>query len=303
MRIAVVGVGGIGGYYGGKLALEYGKSDQHEIIFIARGEHLKAIQENGLHLKAREGNYIIRPQIITDDPTKAGVFDLVFFCTKSYSLEIAAQQFNACIQKNTVVISLLNGVNNHERLRVILPQANILNGCVHIISVIEKPGFIHEKEGPSILSFGTDDETAGRYQYILDILLQAKINAVLTDQISKVVWGKYMLICPLASLASAYSKTYGEIIEEGELRQKLKKMMKEVIAVAHAHKIILPDDAVEGAIKLIGSVGYDNKTSMQLDRERGRQSETDIIPGFLCKAGQESGIPTPLHDEVYAQLK
>lgn len=303
MRIAVVGVGGIGGYYGGKLALEYEKSDQHEIVFIARGEHLKAIQENGLHLKTRERDYVIRPQIVTDGPTKAGVFDLVFFCTKSYSLERAAQQFSSCIHKNTVVISLLNGVNNHERLRVILPQANILNGCVHIISVIERPGFIHEKEGPSILSFGTDDETAGRYQYILDILLQAKINAVLTDQISKVVWGKYMLICPLASLASAYGKTYGEITGDGELRQRLRRMMEEVIAVAHAHKIILPDDAVEGAIRLISSVAYDNKTSMQLDRERGRQSETDIIPGFLCKAGKESGVPTPLHDEVYAQLK
>ena len=112
-----------------------------------------------------------------------------------------------------------------------------------------------------------------------------------------------MLICPLASLASAYGKTYGDIIGAEDLRQKLKKMMEEVIAVARARNIILPEDVVEGAIKLIGSVAYHNKTSMQLDRERGRQSETDIIPGFLCKAGKESGVPTPLHDKVYAQLK
>ena len=162
MRIAVIGIGGVGGYYGGKLALTYGKSAEHEIIFIARGKHLEAIQKNGLHLKARDGNYVVRPHMATDDPVEAGVFDLVFFCTKSYSLESAAQQFSSCINKNTIVIPLLNGVNNHKRLREVLPEAAVLNACVHIISVIEKPGFIHEKAGPSILTFGTDDGRAGK---------------------------------------------------------------------------------------------------------------------------------------------
>jgi 2-dehydropantoate 2-reductase len=303
MRIAFVGVGGVGGYFGGKLAREYENSDQHEIVFIARGEHLKAIQKNGLQLFTREGDYIVRPKIATDNPTVAGVFDLVFFCTKSYSLESAAQKFSACINKNTVVIPLLNGVNNADRLCAALPQTNVLNACAYIISFIESPGFVHQTEGPCLLTFGTDDETAQKYQYILDILLQAKIQATLTSKISEVLWAKYMLICPLGSLTALTGKTYGEIMGDMKLRQKLKSMMKEVTAVAQARKVILPEDSVDKAMELIGRVAYDNKTSMQLDREKGRQTEIDLIPAYICRMGRELGIPTPLHNEIYAQLK
>jgi 2-dehydropantoate 2-reductase len=303
MRIALVGVGGVGGYFGGKLAREYENSDQHEIVFIARGEHLKAIQKNGLQLFTREGDYIVRPQIVTDNPAEAGVFDLVFFCTKSYSLESSAQKFSACINKNTVVIPLLNGVNNADRLCAALSQTNVLNACVYIISFIETPGSVRQTEGPCLLTFGTDDETAKKYQYILDILLQAKIRATLTSKISEVLWAKYMLICPLGSLTSLTCKTYGEIMGDMKLRQKLKNMMKEVIAVARARKVILAEDSVDKAMELIGRVAYDNKTSMQLDREKGRQTEIDLIPAYICRMGRELGIPTPLHNEIYAQLK
>ena len=121
MRIAIIGVGGVGGYFGGKLAREFENSIEHEIIFIVRGEHLKAIQKNGLKLYTKEGDYIVRPKIATDSPIEAGVFDLAFFCTKSYSLESSAREFSNCIRENTIVISLLNGVNSAERLRTILP--------------------------------------------------------------------------------------------------------------------------------------------------------------------------------------
>jgi 2-dehydropantoate 2-reductase len=303
MRIATVGIGGIGGYYGGKLACEYEKSEKHEVIFIARGEHLKAIQKNGLHLMTNEGEYVARPQIATDNPAEAGVFDLVFFCTKSYALESSAQKISACINKNTVVIPLLNGVNSAERLRAVLPQANVLSGIVYIISCIESPGFVHQKEGPGDLIFGTNNESISKYQYILDVLIQAKIKATLTNKISEVLWAKYMLICPLGSLTSLTGKTYGEIIEDADLRQKLTGMMEEVMSVARARNILLPEECVDNAIQLIGSVAYDNKTSMQMDREKGRQTEIDLMPAYICRMGRKLGIPTPLHDEVYDQLK
>ena len=104
MRIAIVGIGGVGGYFGGKLAREYAGSEKHEIIFVARGEHLKAIQQNGLQLFTREGNSVVWPNIATDNPAVAGIFDLVFFCVKSYSLESSASSLKANISKDTVVI-------------------------------------------------------------------------------------------------------------------------------------------------------------------------------------------------------
>ncbi|MDI6743099.1 MAG: 2-dehydropantoate 2-reductase [Smithella sp.] len=304
MRIGIIGIGGVGGYFGGKLAREYANSDEHEIVFIARGEHLKAIRQNGLQLFTAEGDYTAHPGMATDNPTKAGIFDLVFFCTKSYALENAAQAFSACIRKNTVVIPLLNGVNSARRLGTILPHADIIGGSVYIISHIENPGVIRQEGGSCKLTFGTDDsESAKKYSPILDILLQAKINAVLTDKISEVLWTKFLLMCPLGSLTSATGKTYGGIWEDSFLRKKARDMMLEVVAVAKTQNVILSEEAVDKAMEMIGSFGYHSKTSMQLDFEKGRQTEIDALTAYICKAGRESGVPTPLHDEIYAKLK
>ncbi|MCE5210600.1 MAG: 2-dehydropantoate 2-reductase [Deltaproteobacteria bacterium] len=304
MRIGIIGIGGVGGYFGGKLAREFEKSSEHEIIFIARGEHLKAIQKNGLHLFAKEGDGIAWPNIATDNPAVAGLFDLVFFCTKSYSLENSAREFAACIRKNAVAIPLLNGVNSAQRLRKVLPEANVLGGSVYIISHIEKPGIVNQEGGACKLTFGTDNsESAKKYSYILDILSKAKINAVLTDKISEVLWTKFLLMCPIGSLTAATGKTYGAIWADPLLRKKARDMMLEVVAVAHAHHVILPQTEVDKAMEMVAGFGYNSKTSMQLDREKGKQTEIDALTAYLCEAGKESGIPTPLHDEVYAQLK
>lgn len=304
MRIGIIGIGGVGGYFGGKLAREYENSKEHQIIFIARGEHLKAIQKKGLQLLTREGDYLVRPEIATDKPEDAGIFDLVFFCTKSYSLESSAKIFSACISKNTVAMPLLNGVNSAERLRKILPQADIISGSVYVISHIEQPGVVRQEGGSCKLIFGTDDAASSKkYVFILDVLLQAKINAVLTDKMSEVLWTKYLLMCPIGSLTAATGKTYGGIWEDPGLRKKAKDMMLEVVAVAKAHHVNLTEEAVEKAMELVGSFGYNSKTSMQLDREKGRQTEIDALTAYLCKAGKESGVPTPLHDEFFEKLK
>ncbi len=303
MRIAIVGIGGVGGYFGGKLARAYAGTGRHEIIFIARGEHLKAIQQNGLQLNTREGDYVAWPNIATDDPDIAGPFDLVFFCVKSYSLESSALFFKSNISENTVVIPLLNGVDSVERLRTVLPHANIVAGSVYIITHIEKPGVIHQEDGACKLTFGTDTpESAQKYSYILDLLLQAKMNATLTDKISEALWAKYLLMCPLASLTSATGKTYGAILGDSALKKKAREMMAEVFAVAKARHIYLPENAVDQTMEMVARFGHNSKTSMQLDREKGNQTEIDTLTAFLCRAGHESGVPTPLHDEVYKQL-
>lgn len=303
MRIGMIGIGGVGGYFGGKLAREYEKSNEYEIIFIARGKHLKAIQKNGLQLLTREGDFVVRPKIITNNPAEAGMFDLVFFCTKSYSLENSAEAFSSCIGGHTVVIPLLNGVNSAQRLRRVLPQAIVLGGSVYIISHIEGPGIIKQEGGACKLTFGTDHTSADDYRYILDILLQAKINAVLTEDISGVLWTKFLLMCPLGSLTSATGKTYGEIWENPELRQKARAMMMEVVAVAAAHHVVIQEHEVDKAMAMIAGFGYHSRTSMQLDFEKGRQTEMDALTAYLCGAGRDYGVPTPLHDGVYAQLK
>ena len=303
MKIGIVGIGGVGGYFGGKLAREYGQSGQHEIIFIARSEHLSVIKKNGLKLFTKEGDYVARPTLATDNPAEAGVFDLVFFCVKSYHLESSAKQVSSNINKDTVVIPLLNGVDIADRLHSILPAANIVHGCVYISSFIEKPGVVRQTGGICKLVFGTDNQSAKQYKYILDILLQAKINAELTDKISTALWTKYLLICPLAGLTAATGKTFGGIIEDAKLKNMLLEMIKEVKAIADARKIELPEDIVDKTLESIGRFAYDTKTSMQVDRERGKDTEIDIFTKYIIKSGKELAIPTPLHNEIYVQLQ
>jgi 2-dehydropantoate 2-reductase len=303
MKICIVGIGGVGGYFGGKLAREYEKSGQHEIIFIVRGKHLTAIRERGLQLHTREGDYIARPNLATDNPAKAGIFDIIFFCVKSYHLESSALALKANINKITVVIPLLNGVNIAERLLAVLPDADIIKGLVYIASVIEEPGVVRQTDGSCKLIFGTDTSFAKKYKYILDILLQAKMKAELTDKISSAVWTKFILICPLAGLTAATGKTFGGIIKDAKLKNMFWKMVKEVKSIADARKIELPEDIVDKTIKLIEGFSYDTKTSMQVDRELGKKMEVDIFTAYVRQAGQELGIPTPLHDEIYGRLK
>ena len=157
--------------------------------------------------------------------------------------------------------------------------------------------------GAGKLIFGTDDQSAKKYQYILDILLQAKINAKLTDKILRALWTKYLLICPLAGLTTASNKTFGEIMGNAGLRERLRKMIAEVKSIADARKIELPEDIVNKTMENIGRFAYDTKTSMQVDRERGRDTEIDIFTEYIIKSGKELDIPTPLHNEIYSQLK
>jgi 2-dehydropantoate 2-reductase len=304
LRIGIIGIGGVGGYFGGKLALEYVNSREHEIIFIARGEHLKAIKKNGLRLITKEGDFIARPKLATGSSVEAGIFDLVFFCTKSYSLEDSAREFASCIGKNTVVIPLLNGVNSAQRLQAVLPHADVIGGSVYIISHIEGPGIVKQEGGSCKLTFGTDDKAAAqKYSGILDILLQAKIKAVLTDKISEVLWTKYLLMCPIGSLTAATGNTYGSVMADSELKKKARDMMLEVVAVARAQNVLLAEDAVDKAMEMVAGFDYHSKTSMQIDREKGRRMEIDALTAYLCKAGKEAGVSTPLHDEIYFQLK
>ena len=299
MRIAIVGLGGVGGYFGGKLARAYAGGEKHEMIFIARGDHLKAIQKRGMKLLTTEADYTVWPNIATDRPSVAGTFDLLFLCTKSYSLESSARAVQKNISRDTIIIPLQNGIESAARLSKVLPAGDIVSGCVYIISHIEKPGVIRQEGGACRLIFGTDDDrSAKKYSHILEILLEAKINAVLSGNISEVLWNKYLLMCPLASLTAATGKTYGEIIENPELSALARELMQEVVALARAKKIHLAPNAVDKTMEMVASFGYESKTSMQRDRENGRQTEIDALTSYLCRAGREEGVPTPVHDEM-----
>ena len=302
MKIAVLGIGGVGGYYGAKLTSSYASSEEHKISFIARGEHLKAIQEKGLTLITPTESFTATPSVATGNPEELGPLDLVLVCVKGYGLEDAVRLIISNIHADSVIIPLLNGVNNAERIRKVLKRGIIMNGCVYISSHIERPGVVEQTGGSCKLLFGPENGLSGVYRNIENLMENAGINAVLSENITIDVWTKYVFIGPLAGLSSVLQLPLGAIMENDKDHTMLEGMMKEVASIAAAQGIHLPENIVSSSLAMTNNFPYDTKTSMQLDREMGNPMEVDTFIGYIVKMGKSLGVETPLHEKTLSIL-
>jgi len=302
MRIAVMGIGGVGGYFGGKLARHYAADPDVEIVFIARGEHLRQIQQHGLQQITEEGNFTAVPRLATDQPQTCGHFDLVLFCVKGYSLEGSAAQIKNNIDGTSTAITLLNGVDNVRPLKTVLPEARVLNGCVYIGAHIVRPGVVRQAGGTCQLLFGPEDGNLAGLSEIETVLKNADINASLTADIRTVVWEKYLFISPLTSATAYLGEPIGVFVDKSDKRDFLEGLMREVAAVGIAQGVAISEAMIQSALGKNTLFPYETKTSLQMDYESGRKIEIDIFTGYIVRKGQELEIPTPLHDRVYAKL-
>ena len=304
MRIGIIGIGGVGGYYGGRLALKYTGRSEHEVIFFARGAHLAAIRKDGLKLVTVDAEYVVRPTQATDNPGEMGRLDLALFCTKSYGLEDAARAVSRNLDYDSVVLPLLNGVDITDRLRAVLPQATVLYGGVFISCAIQGPGLVKQAGGTGQLFFGPDNPAdVEKYRPIEALLQGAGIKAELSADALLPLWTKYIFIGPMAGVTSMTGKPFGEVLAGAAERTMVEGMMKEVEAVARRKGVHFPPDIVQASLGKAAAFAPTTKTSMQLDYERGNPTELDIFIAYMVKAGKELGIPVPLHEKVYAELK
>ena len=303
MKIGIIGIGGVGGYYGGKLAMKYAGRSGHEVIFFARGPHLAAIRKDGLRLVTVDGECTVRPAQATDNPAEMGPLDLALFCTKSYGLEEAARAIAGNLGADSVVLPLLNGVDITDRLRAVLPRPAVLYGGVFISSAIQVPGIVKQVAGTGQLFFGpVDPADVEKYRPIETLLKDAGIKAELSADALLPLWTKYIFIGPLAGVTSLTGKPFGEVLAGVEERAMVEGMMKEVEAVARRKGVRFPPDIVQASLGKAAAFAPATKTSMQLDYERGNPTELDIFIAYMVKAGKELGIPVPLHRKVYAEL-
>jgi 2-dehydropantoate 2-reductase len=302
LRIAVVGMGGVGGYFGGKLALHAATEVGTDVIFIARGKHLEGIQKHGLQLITQEGTFIARPTVATDTPENHGIMDLVLFCVKGYDLESSADLLRSNVSEATTVMTLLNGVDNAERLSRLLPKARVLNGCVYISAHIVKPGTVEQTGGPCLLLFGPNDGRVSEFEPIENLLRRAKIKAELKKDIRTVVWEKYVFVCPLASATSYLGRTFGEIMDDPSSRELLTGLIEEVVLLGGAMGVRFAGGIVQELLDKTSLFPLDTKSSMQLDFEKGKRTEIDVFTGYVVEKGEALGIETPIHQRVYKGL-
>lgn len=302
-RIAVVGLGGVGGYYGGKLAQRFAHTSTHEVIFIARGEHATQISTHGLRLQLASGTETIHPDVVTDASEQLGPLDLVLFCTKSYGLAAAADKVADSIHAGTVVLPLLNGVEGIEYLFKRFPEAKVLWGCVYIISSIVAPGAVQVQGKYNRLVWGNPNLPVQVLQQVHALLQQASINQEQYAQVEEKVWEKFSFISPVASLTSLTGKGMGEVYTTPDLLQHLQGLMEELITVAAAKGVQLPENLVQQNLEVLQKLPPNATSSMQRDFAEQRLTELENLTGYIVRQAAELGVEAPMYKQVYQKLQ
>lgn len=299
MRIAILGSGGVGGYYGALLA----RSGQ-DVTFIARGEHLVAMQKHGLRIESVHGDFEIRPVQATDDAAQVGPTDLVLVTVKSYDLEAAAEAARHLLGPETVVLPLLNGLDAAERLAAVLGSEPVLPGLTHISSSIVAPGLIQQVSTVRRITLGErDGSITPRAERIRALLAASGAEAVLTTAVEVALWEKFVFIASISGVCCLARQPTGSILNTPESRQLYLDALREVAALGRARGVALPADIVERTLRLTESFAPQTKPSLLVDLEAGRRLELEAMSGTVVRYGQQSNVSTPVHSLIYAALK
>lgn len=298
MKIAIMGSGGTGGYYGALLA----RTGQ-DVYFVARGAHLQAMRERGLQIKSTAGDFHIKPHMATDQPVDIGPVDLVLFCVKTYDTDAAAESAKPLVGPQSSVLSVQNGIDAVERIGRIVGMEHMLAGATWISTAVEAPGVIKHASDFRRLVFGElDGKTTPRAQAIFEALKKTGITVELSPAILKVLWTKFVFISSVSAMGSLTRLPMAAYRGVPETRSVLRGLMREVMAIAAASGVQLDSDADEKALDFIDHAGPNLKASMQLDVESGHRTELDSMIGVIGRKGLQLGIDTPVADFIYASL-
>ncbi len=304
--VCVYGIGGVGGYFGGRIAHEISKGNRTtQVYFIGRGEHLKAVQQHGLNLITDKEEFICFPNIATDNIRHIPTPDLYLLCVKGYDLDNTVASISKNISVDTIVLPLLNGVDIYERIRTNLQKAIVSPACVYVSSSIEKPGTIRQKGAEGHIIFGKDQKHLGyNYEHLIKFFNEMGISSSWYDNSYPAIWEKYIFITAF-SLMTAYSgKTIGAVLADDRLKKMTENIMKEVVLVGKTKNIDFKQDVVEKTIQKSQNFPYETKTSFQRDYEKGNtKNEGDIFGGTLIRLAKEYNISIPTITDVYGELR
>ncbi|MDR1978409.1 MAG: 2-dehydropantoate 2-reductase [Synergistaceae bacterium] len=307
MKIVVVGLGGVGGIVGGRLAAGLSDTSDHEVVFWCRGKVLDAILEEGLNILGNDGKMTVRPALATCDVADVEGADLLIFATKGYHLDLAAQELAPSITPQTTVIPLLNGVSAASILEKRLPKSDVLEGCIYVSAYVEKPGTVRQVGAVQRIFFGkkgiSEADNRIRYGNMEQVLKKSGLNITLTERIDVEVWSKFIFLSPFAGVTTLFRRSISEVLAETESFETVDRMIREIESLARAKNIDLPDNIADITVERARSFAPFTKTSMQLDQEKDRPTEFESLVGYVCKEGKTMGVPTPTYETVYKGLK
>ena len=299
MKIAIFGAGGVGGYFGARLA-EAGA----EVSVITRGAHLAAIRKDGLRVLSPLGDALFRPKA-SDSPEDLGPADIVVFCVKLYDVEAAAARLAPLIGPETAVISLQNGVDAEDRIAAVIGAKHVAGGVAYISVSIESPGVIRHHARFSRFVFAERDNSRSlRLERLLAVCKKAKgMDVDFAPDIDKAIWEKFIMIGSVAATQGLTRLPLGPVMSDAERRWLLRGAMDEIEAVAKARGVRISPDAAAKAFKTAEGMPTDMKSSLLHDLEKGNRIEIEGLSGAVWRLGAATGVPTPIHKTAYAALK
>ena len=299
MKILVMGSGGVGGFYGGRLA-----NTGCDVTFVARGAHLAAMREHGLLIENEaQGNLLINPVTVTGDPVSAGTPDLIIFAVKLWDTEAVARVLKPIVGPHTAVLSLQNGVVKDDILGSVFGEKALMGGVAYVGTHIARPGVIHQVGTLQRLVFGEyDGRKSARSEALLAALLNAGIQAELSNDIRRTLWEKYTFLVGLSGTTASMRTTIGPVRENAQTRAFLYDLMKETVAVGRALGVALPENYADDRSKFADSVPGTMDSSLHHDLKNGNRLEVEWLAGGVVQLGKKAGVPTPCNRAVWDVL-
>jgi len=298
MRIAILGTGGIGGYFGARLAAA-GES----VAFLARGKHLEAIRREGLRVESALGSECIHPAEATDNPDTIGPVDLAIVAVKLYDADAAAQSCKAVMGANTAVVSFQNGVTAVDTLSAAVGRDRVLGGSAQILAVIDRPGVIRHTGTMARLQIGElNGEFTPRMRAVADALRRARVDVEECPDIIATIWAKFSFLAPFSGLTALTRGPIGPIRADQAARGIFRRAVDEVTALARARGVNLAPDVSGKIMVFIDGLPAEMGSSMLHDLREGRRLELPWLSGAVGRLGRESGVATPTHDFIVAAL-
>ena len=298
MRITIFGTGGVGGYFGGRLA-----QAGEDVTFIARGDHLQAIKANGLAVDSPDGNFRIYPARATDDVNEVGETDLVILGVKAWQVPEAARAIKPLVSASTLVLPLQNGVDAVSQLVAELGSGNVIGGLCRIVSFVVEPGHIrHAGFAPSIIIGELDNSRTDRIAEIESAFKRAGLNITIAADIQVALWTKFLFIASFSGVGAVANAPAGVTRSNPKWRAQILSAMEEIYTLAHARGIKLPSDSVDTVMAAIDGLPEDATSSMQRDIVAGKPSELESQNGAVVRMAQEAGVAAPTHTFIYQTL-
>jgi 2-dehydropantoate 2-reductase len=299
MRIAIFGTGGVGGYFGGRLA-----HAGEDVTFIARGAHLRAIVATGLKVDSPTGDFTIYPAKATDDSNQVAEVDLVIVGVKAWQVPEAARTMKPLVSANTTVIPLQNGVEAVAQLVAELGSGSVIGGLCRIVSFVVEPGHIrHAGFTPSLIIGELDNRRTDRIVSIYELFRRAGLEVTIAADIEVALWTKFLFIASFSGVGAVAKAAAGVLRSDPEWRAQMLAAMKEIYELAHARGIKLPPDSVDNVMATVDGLPEDATSSMQRDIAAGKPSELDSQNGAVVRMAHESNVEVPTHALIYERLR